>query len=85
MYYDPEYTLKLEEDLQFLQNQLEETELRLGEDDPWTKRICLLRDIFQSIVHKENDLANCWDELECEILSNQIDELIDIAKQVLRT
>jgi hypothetical protein len=82
--YDPELALQKEQDLIRDKVLLERVSKRLGSDHPWTKRIKLMTDIFQTLSQKEDDLDNCFDPDVQYRLENEIDELIRIAREVLK-
>jgi hypothetical protein len=82
--YDPASALHREQDLIEDKALLERTTKRLGSSHPWTKRIKLMTDIFQTLSQKENDLDNCFDPDVQYRLENEIDELIFLAREVLK-
>ena len=81
--YDPERALQTERDLIADQLHLVRVKQRCGANHPWTQRIEFLVNIERTIVQKENDLDNCFDDSQCQIIEATIKELIDIAKDVL--
>lgn len=82
--YDPASALQREQDLIEDKALLERVTKRLGKDHPWTQRVELMTDIFQTLSQKENDLDNCFDpDVQCR-LENEMDELISIAREVLK-
>ena len=82
--YDPEYSLELERKLVLDQTLLTKVEKRCGENHPWTQRIKLVVDILKIITKKEQDLMNCWDKSQQELICFKINELIFLAKDALK-
>lgn len=79
--YDPELSLKLEQDLKNDEERLRRVEDRLGANHPWTQRVQLVTDILFAISQKENDIINSFDSRVRLQIEKEIEELCLIARK----
>lgn len=81
--YDPEVSLELERDLEKDKLLLFKIQQRLGKNHSYTQRVELMNEILNSITKKEIELMNAFDENNKNNLNKEIDELLEIANELL--